>query len=258
MATAAVIGGSALVGAGAQIYSGNKAAKAQKKASKSAMANVQQATEQARGEINTLYPQAMLSSQQGYQGALDVFGGTVPAQQRAFQGGNVAAQEAILAGLPQMQNAILGGPIDLSGLQPYRQELNSPGLFQRRVQNEPVPQLNAPEPKPEVKPGWYSDTLLRRPDPIENLGSPRELGALNIDIQKWVNGGQQAHLDELAGKVRAPLEVLSRGSSAIRPDIPDIVTAAPVQRGGRVNPNMDYSYLKDMDLSTLLSGGGYV
>ena len=56
----------------------------------------------------------------GTQAALDVFGQTIPQQFGTFQAGNVGAQGALLAGLPQFQSAILGLPTDLSGMQPQR------------------------------------------------------------------------------------------------------------------------------------------
>lgn len=74
-------------------------------------------TEAARADILSLFPAAEQAAQQGFQGALDVFGQTIPQQVSAFQGGNVGAQQALLSGLPQIQNAILGRPVDLSGLQ---------------------------------------------------------------------------------------------------------------------------------------------
>lgn len=53
----------------------------------------------------------------GTQGAMDIFSETIPAQMEQFRGGNVAAQQTLLAGLPQIQNALMGLPVDLSGLQ---------------------------------------------------------------------------------------------------------------------------------------------
>ncbi len=73
---------------------------------------------QARGEAIPLFQSAQQAGQQGFQGALDVFGQTIPGQLQAQQAGNVGAQQALLAGLSPQMAAILGGNIDLSGLQP--------------------------------------------------------------------------------------------------------------------------------------------
>lgn len=81
---------------------------------------VSRLTEESRGLLPDLFGQAQDSRRSGLQGALDVFGESIPLQAQTAQGGNVAAQETLLAGLPQIQNAILGRPTDLSGLQPTR------------------------------------------------------------------------------------------------------------------------------------------
>lgn len=95
-----------------------KAAQAQQKGIEAGIDATQQATAQARSDLFKLFPAAQQNIQQGFQGALDVFGQSIPAQTQAFQQGNVGAQQQLLAGLPQIQNALLGGAIDYSQLQP--------------------------------------------------------------------------------------------------------------------------------------------
>lgn len=112
----------AVVGAFTSKKSSDKAAAAQKSGQTSAEQRIDRATQQARDDVNKLFPQAQQRAQQGFQQAADVFGQTMPQQASQFQGGNVAAQQALLAGLPQMQNAILGGPVDYSQFQPYQAE----------------------------------------------------------------------------------------------------------------------------------------
>jgi len=119
MGVGAAIAGAAVVGAVASDRASSKAAKAQGKASDASLAYTKQAADEARADINRLFPQAQQAGQQGFQGAMDVFNQSINPQMQAFQGGNVAAQNQILAGLPQMQNAILGNPIDYSQLQAY-------------------------------------------------------------------------------------------------------------------------------------------
>ena len=77
--------------------------------------------------------QAGQAAQQGFQGALNVFGQALPQQAQAFQGGNVAAQQQLLAGLPQIQNAILGGNVDLSGLQPFQAQQPTFDFAQQQI-----------------------------------------------------------------------------------------------------------------------------
>ena len=79
------------------------------------------------------------SAQEGFQGALDLMGQTIPQQAALFQGGNVAAQNTLLAGLPQQNNAIMGNPIDLSGLQPTQQAYNTDYTQQRLPERAAMP-----------------------------------------------------------------------------------------------------------------------
>jgi hypothetical protein len=67
---------------------------------------IEEQAAQARGDVFNLFPGAQQVRQEGFQGALDVFGQTIPQQLGLLQ-----------AGLPQQINAILGKPLDLSGLQ---------------------------------------------------------------------------------------------------------------------------------------------
>ena len=120
MPTAAVIGGGAILGAISSRNASKSAVKAQDKAAASAADQTTQAADRARADINRLFPQAQQAGQQGFQGAIDVFNQGINPQMQAFQGGNVAAQNQILAGLPQIQNALLGNQVDLSGLQAYQ------------------------------------------------------------------------------------------------------------------------------------------
>jgi len=117
--TAVAIGGAAVVGGAATAYSGKKAAEASERGNNNAIAATTAATEQAREDVNRLFPQAQRTANAGFNSAQDIYQQMMPMQQNAFQGGNVAAQQAILSGLPQIQNALMGGNIDYSGFQPY-------------------------------------------------------------------------------------------------------------------------------------------
>lgn len=101
-----------------------KAARAQEQSLKEAQAITREGIEQARGDIMRLFPQSQTSATQGFQGALDVFNQALPQQAQALTGGNVAAQNALLAGLPSMQAAILGTPMPELNLQPFQFQPN--------------------------------------------------------------------------------------------------------------------------------------
>lgn len=73
--------------------------------------------QRARSDALNILPVSQDNRRAAFQGALDIFGDTIPVQMQQFRRGNTNAQAALLAGLPQIQNAIMGAPVDLSGLQ---------------------------------------------------------------------------------------------------------------------------------------------
>lgn len=129
-----------------------KAAKAQQKGIEKGIQATQQATNQARQDINRLYPAAQENLLAGFQGALDVFGQSLPAQTQAFQQGNVNAQQSLLAGLPMMQNAILGGQIDYSQLQPRQVNVNTDFFSQQLPQFTSGFEAQQPAQQPQSNP----------------------------------------------------------------------------------------------------------
>lgn len=131
MITAVV--GSAVIGAVASRSASKKAAKAQEKGQESAETFQREAAIQARKDAIPLFNAAQQNTQQGFQGALDIFGSTIPQQFQAFQGGNVGAQNALLAGLGQQQAAILGQQLNPSALQAQTLDLPDPSTFQQQL-----------------------------------------------------------------------------------------------------------------------------
>lgn len=104
--------------AAADAKSQKDAAKAQKDQAEGNAQFIKDQAEKARSEALPLFASGQESRDIGYQAALDAFSQSAPQQFSTFQQGNVGAQQALLAGLPQIQNAILGIPTDLSALQP--------------------------------------------------------------------------------------------------------------------------------------------
>jgi len=92
--------------------------------------------ERSREDALPLFDAAQESRERGFQGALDVFGQTIPQQADVFQQGNVGAQQALLAGQQQQQNAILGLPANLSGFQPQALQFDSSFAQQQLPQAE--------------------------------------------------------------------------------------------------------------------------
>lgn len=121
-----------------------KAAKKQVEAIEQGQQITRQSAAEARSDLLRLFPAAQQNVQQGFQGALDVFGQSLPAQTGVFTQGNIGAQQALIAGLPQFQNAILGGNVDLSGFQPVAIQQPDLSFFQQQL-SQPVDPF-APQP----------------------------------------------------------------------------------------------------------------
>ena len=82
----------------------------------------------------------------GNQAALDIYNQTIPEQFNAFQQGNVGAQQQLVAGLPQMQNALMGLPVDYSVLQPQQIQTNMGFIPQQLPQFKTATQALALSP----------------------------------------------------------------------------------------------------------------
>jgi hypothetical protein len=108
------------------------AQRAQTQANQRAVDLIAERSAEARGDVLNLFPASDTNRNLGFQAALDVLGETIPQQFSAFQQGNVGAQGALLAGLPQFQNAILGLPTDFSGFQPQTIDFNT-GFAQQQL-----------------------------------------------------------------------------------------------------------------------------
>lgn len=123
------LGAAAVFASKSDRKSAKESVKSQERQREESQQFIKDQVEQARGDLFRLFPQAQESRRLGAQAGLDLFGEVIPQQLQAFQGGNVAAQEALIQGLPQFQNAILGQPTNLN-FQPVQLggELNVPNL----------------------------------------------------------------------------------------------------------------------------------
>ena len=96
----------------------DSAQKSQKSANSRNIRRIERDTKVAREEAKGLFSASDTNRNMGFQAALDVMGQSIPEQMRAYRQGNVVAQQTLLAGLPQIQNALLGNQIDMTGLEP--------------------------------------------------------------------------------------------------------------------------------------------
>ena len=117
---------------------GDQGAGAQKRQEKENIQSrefIREAVAEARQSIAANFPSVGENRLLGSQGALDILGQTVPAQLNAFVSGNVLAQERLGQGLPQIQNALLGLPVDTGFAQQTRRVPVDASIFQRQLPN---------------------------------------------------------------------------------------------------------------------------
>tara|TARA_R110000822_G_scaffold87262_1_gene202872 strand:- start:143 stop:637 length:495 start_codon:yes stop_codon:yes gene_type:complete len=140
----------AAISAGANLIGNKMTNTAQKKAAAEANQIAQAKTTAGLGYLEPAYNKGMDAQQRAYEQSLALQGQTFRPTIDAMQGGNLAAQRQILAGLPMQRAAILGGKIDYSQLQPYQQNIDTSamqGLFnpqamQFRPQQAPQEQMS--------------------------------------------------------------------------------------------------------------------
>lgn len=127
------VAGATVLGSVVGSKANKKAAAAQAESSDAAIKATQEAQALARGDLFKLFPAAQQNLQQGFQGALDVFGQSLPAQTQVFQQGNVGAQQQLLSGLDQQRNALFGNQVDFSQLQPVQLQTPDLSFFQQQL-----------------------------------------------------------------------------------------------------------------------------
>ena len=155
-----------------------KAARAQQQNLEQSQQFVRQAAREAEGKATDLFERSTETIGRGLEGAQNILQELTPAQQDLVTQSNMAAQNTLLAGLPQIKNAILGGaPVDLSGLQ--AQQFSTPTDFL----NQPLPNF-VPEPVPQ-QPNIGPIT--------PSLGGPG-FSVPNIDFGRFLSGGSGSTL----------------------------------------------------------------
>ena len=101
---------------------------------------IEQQAALARGDAIALQPLGDQYRNESYQTAIDMLRGAAPQQIDLTARGNIAGQETLLAGLPQIQNAILGMPVDMGALQTT--DLRTPDMLDW-MQGAQLPQMPA-------------------------------------------------------------------------------------------------------------------
>lgn len=112
--------GTAVVGGAMSAKGAQDAADAGAAGQENAAAIIREAAKEAKKTIFDMAPIAEQNYQMGTQAGLNVLGQSIAPQSQLARGGNIAAQQQLIAGLGQQQNALLGRPVDMSQLQTYQ------------------------------------------------------------------------------------------------------------------------------------------
>lgn len=81
----------------------------------------QQSSDTARGLFGT----ADVNRNMALNQILQLLGGTIPQQLQAQQQGNIGAQRQLIGGLPMVQAALMGQPVNMGALQPTQINYNT-------------------------------------------------------------------------------------------------------------------------------------
>lgn len=128
----ALLGGT-IIGAISSDRASSRAADTVQDANLLAEQRIRESSEAARAAAIPLFGAAEQNALAGIQAALGTFGQTIPEQARLSQAGNVQAQQQLLAGLPQIQNAILGNQVDFGALQPTQLQQPNFDIFNQQL-----------------------------------------------------------------------------------------------------------------------------
>ena len=127
MTWGAVAVGVGTLGAGiASSRAATSAAEAGAEGAERSAAQVQAAADRARGDVLDFFPTAQQDLLAGAGAAGDIITQGIGEQQRLFSGGNIGAQGTLGAGFGQVQNALLGLPVDQQAFAPRPIELSQP------------------------------------------------------------------------------------------------------------------------------------
>ena len=144
-APALFAGGAALTGA---VGTGILASRASTKAAgigaagaERSGAQIQAAADRARGDVLDFFPAAQQDLLAGAGAAGDLLVGGIGEQQRLLSAGNVGAQGTLQTGFGQVQNALLGLPVNQQAFAPQAIQLSQPlvnPLAQQTAQGQPA------------------------------------------------------------------------------------------------------------------------
>ena len=101
---------------------------------------IEERERRARSDVLRAAPAADDNRNAAFQEAINTLSQTTPAQINALQHGGMLAQSALLGGLGLTQDALLGNPINVSGFEPRRVQVDTSLLNRRLPQFTTLPQ----------------------------------------------------------------------------------------------------------------------
>lgn len=164
---AAAVAGSALIGGASSIISSNRASRTAGETRDAQIAYAERAEGRARRDANRLIPEATDARNQGLQNQIDFLSQAAPLSLNAFQQGNVGAQEILAGSAPQIQNAIMGLPINYDFLAPRTIDYDLEGLLAGApvISQPPVQPQSAPASSRQdfqlQSPAFYANQFFR-------------------------------------------------------------------------------------------------
>jgi hypothetical protein len=126
----------------------DKAAKGQQNALNASAS----ATSSAEGSVRDLFGKAQVQQDTGINNAMDFLNTSIGRQIQPFQQGNMAAQEQVSSALPQINNAIMGNPVDFSGFAP--KQISQPSDFTldfSAFRKQPAQATQTPQSNPNIQ-----------------------------------------------------------------------------------------------------------
>jgi hypothetical protein len=105
--------------------------------------------EQSSGAAQSLFGAADQNRNASLQQALSLLGGTIPQQLSLQQQGNVGAQGQLIGGLPMIQAALMGQPMNMGSLRPTQLSYNADFARQTLPQFTSSAQALTPPAQPQ-------------------------------------------------------------------------------------------------------------
>ena len=171
-------------------------------------AALQNILQQTRGDLVGLTQGSRDAISDAVAQSLGIVGQTIPRAGEAFQRGNVGAQQNIISAMPQIQNALLGIPVDYSQFQTTEIPVDYSWAQQTLPAQRPLSELTSTVGLPD----------LGLPDPDPTLPAPEN--PLLPPVIPPVDPGIPPVLDGPTSPIVPPVLPLDPAQPGEAPDIP--------------------------------------